>query len=158
MNGFKEKLLNLPIFYKIVIANSLIIFITAAGDIWLVHYELTQRNDMQSMFTFLLIGIIIGMPVNFVIVKAGLKPLTTLRETVDAAELKGRLPGNLELALYRVVQESLTNVDKHSGATLVSVSIRQANDLIVTGIKDNGRGFDLEEMIKSKERGWGSLA
>ncbi len=68
---------------------------------------------------------------------------------------KGRLPSNIEVALYRVVQEALTNVIKHSKATSVLVSMRREDGLLIVTIKDNGRGFNMDEVLKSKERGLG---
>jgi signal transduction histidine kinase len=48
----------------------------------------------------------------------------------------------LEAAVYRLVQEALTNVVKHAEAKEVSVSLREAGDLIRIDIRDDGRGFD----------------
>jgi len=69
--------------------------------------------------------------------------------------LRGRLADHVEVALYRVVQESLTNVARHSGATLVTIAIGREHGLVMVAIKDNGRGFDVNEVMKSKERGLG---
>ncbi len=68
---------------------------------------------------------------------------------------KGRLPGNMEVAFYRIVQEALTNVVKHSGATSVWISIKSEDSLVVVTIKDNGCGFNMDEIMKSKEGGLG---
>jgi two-component system sensor histidine kinase UhpB len=69
--------------------------------------------------------------------------------------LRRRLPGHVEVALYRVVQEALTNVARHSEAALVTIAIRREHDLVVVAIEDDGRGFDVDEVMKSKERGLG---
>jgi signal transduction histidine kinase len=52
-----------------------------------------------------------------------------------------RLPAEIEIALYRIVQESLTNVAKHSGATRVSVVVTRREGLVTAVVEDNGRGF-----------------
>jgi signal transduction histidine kinase len=52
-----------------------------------------------------------------------------------------RLPPEVETAIFRVVQESLTNVVLHAGASLVDVIISQRNSDIVATIEDNGVGF-----------------
>lgn len=301
MDGVKEKILNLPIFYKIVIANSFVILVSAAVGIWLFHFELAGRTAWE--FTvFGLVAITATTGVTFLIAKAALLPLTSLRETVDAvqrgdlkarapslfvgdplvsqfghalnsmldelarnqerleelstrllatqeeerkrvarelhdetsqalsslmiemkmlgeslpqeqkrkvtdlwaytsealdrvrrlafelrpsyldelglvpalrtyvkeysskfgipvdfkvSELKGRLPGNVELALYRVVQEALTNVARHSGASSASLTIRHEDNRIVASVRDNGRGFALDEVMRSRDRGLG---
>lgn len=67
--------------------------------------------------------------------------------TVEFALTK-RLDQSAETALYRVVQESLLNIAKHSKASKVAVTLRHAGDDIYLGIEDNGYGFD----INSAER------
>ncbi len=52
-----------------------------------------------------------------------------------------RLSSEAETAIYRIVQESLTNVVLHARATLVDVLISQRNDYVVATIEDNGVGF-----------------
>jgi two-component system, NarL family, sensor histidine kinase UhpB len=52
------------------------------------------------------------------------------------------LDPNVELVLYRVAQESLTNAARHSGATAIVVALEQTADSIVLRVLDNGRGLD----------------
>jgi len=47
----------------------------------------------------------------------------------------------ISTALFRVCQEALTNVMRHSGATRVDISLREKNDRLVLIVKDNGRGI-----------------
>jgi two-component system CheB/CheR fusion protein len=66
--------------------------------------------------------------------------------TVDLAlpdELK-RLPQNYELALFRVVQESLINIHRHSGAKKVKVEITQSKDGLTLRIIDDGKGLSVQ--------------
>ena len=51
------------------------------------------------------------------------------------------------VALFRIFQESLTNIIKHSNADRVDISLGKANDNIELMIKDNGRGFSSENLI-----------
>jgi signal transduction histidine kinase len=53
-----------------------------------------------------------------------------------------RLPEEVETALYRIVQESLTNVVKHAHATRVSVLLTRKNGSVAAVVEDDGRGFD----------------
>jgi signal transduction histidine kinase len=53
-----------------------------------------------------------------------------------------RLPVVVETALYRIVQESLTNVVKHARARRVSILLARRNGAIKAVIEDDGRGFD----------------
>lgn len=54
---------------------------------------------------------------------------------------QGRFPRPVEVALFRVVQEALTNVQKHADATQVSVIIEPRGNQIVLIVEDDGRGF-----------------
>jgi two-component system sensor histidine kinase UhpB len=67
----------------------------------------------------------------------------------------GRLSPQVELVLYRVVQEALTNAAKHAQANEVRVELTRTPDTIVATVSDNGHGFDVEEMMRSRERGLG---
>jgi signal transduction histidine kinase len=53
-----------------------------------------------------------------------------------------RLPSSVETALYRIVQEALTNVVKHSGAGRVSVVLTVKDGSVNALVEDDGRGFD----------------
>jgi signal transduction histidine kinase len=53
-----------------------------------------------------------------------------------------RLPEEVETALYRIVQEALTNVAKHAGATRVSVLVTRKDGAVTAVIEDDGRGFE----------------
>ncbi|MBE7198815.1 MAG: PAS domain-containing protein, partial [Parafilimonas terrae] len=55
-----------------------------------------------------------------------------------------RLPAAVETAIYRIVQEALTNVLKHARATTVSVSVEQRAEEVRVIIEDDGAGFDSE--------------
>ena len=56
-------------------------------------------------------------------------------------------------AVYRILQESLTNVERHSEATHVWVSIEGENGSIVVRVEDNGRGFGQDRLQASGELG-----
>jgi PAS domain S-box-containing protein len=51
----------------------------------------------------------------------------------------------LKLVVYRIVQEALTNVFKHSGATMVIVALKKTEGSLELSIQDNGGGFDPQE-------------
>jgi PAS domain S-box-containing protein len=55
-----------------------------------------------------------------------------------------RLPAALETALYRVLQEALTNVLKHSQARRVSIVLNRTQGQVTLVVEDDGRGFDAE--------------
>jgi signal transduction histidine kinase len=53
-----------------------------------------------------------------------------------------RLRADIETALYRIVQEALTNVAKHAGATRVSILVTRKDGAVTAVIEDDGRGFE----------------
>ncbi|RZL04279.1 MAG: hypothetical protein EOP36_01315 [Rubrivivax sp.] len=63
-----------------------------------------------------------------------------------------RLPEALETTAYRVVQEALTNIHKHAGATRVGLIIeRRAHDLRII-VEDNGKGFERSSVLEGEHR------
>lgn len=66
------------------------------------------------------------------------------------------IPPGVSIGLFRICQESLTNVARHSGATQVRICLLEEDDGIVLSIQDNGRGID-PQTIKKKERTLGLL-
>ncbi len=56
--------------------------------------------------------------------------------------VEGDVPEPLKIVLYRICQEALNNIAKHSGADLVTLSVNRQDHRIALNIKDNGRGFD----------------
>jgi PAS domain S-box-containing protein len=56
----------------------------------------------------------------------------------------GRVSSDVESAVYRVVQEALTNVAKHSNATSVSVIVEHGDSHLMALVEDDGKGFDPE--------------
>jgi signal transduction histidine kinase len=63
-----------------------------------------------------------------------------------------RLAPERETAVYRIIQEALTNVVRHSEATEASVVLERRSDSILAIVEDNGRGFNVEQMLDSSMR------
>ena len=57
------------------------------------------------------------------------------------------VPNPLKTVIYRILQEAMNNISKHSKAYLVSLSLRKKGNKIELAIQDNGRGFDVEEAL-----------
>jgi len=70
--------------------------------------------------------------------------------------LEDRLPSDAETTLYRIAQEALTNVARHSRATSVDVILERRGDQVVLIVEDNGVGFD-PARTTSERRGFGLL-
>jgi signal transduction histidine kinase len=62
-------------------------------------------------------------------------------DVVYHSEFEGRLADETETQLFRIVQEALTNVARHSGATKVSIDFRASSGRVQLALSDNGRGF-----------------
>lgn len=75
----------------------------------------------------------------------------------QATGFKGRLSPEMETALYRIVQESLTNTARHANACNASITLIEETDAVYATIIDDGRGFDVESLSKipGHERGLG---
>lgn len=57
-----------------------------------------------------------------------------------------RLEGSREIVLYRMVQESINNIVKHSRATDIKIDMEYQEDGLVISIADNGKGFDMNNL------------
>lgn len=66
----------------------------------------------------------------------------TAIEVSNSIRLPVLLSQELNTTLYRIVQESLTNIHKHADATMVTVGLQQHAGQIYLSIADNGKGFD----------------
>ena len=60
----------------------------------------------------------------------------------EAIGLEKRLANDVEVTLYRIVQEALTNVIRHANATRVDVLLERQNERIIVMVEDNGVGFE----------------
>ena len=75
----------------------------------------------------------------------GFAEQTGIAVDLEAGTLTERLPLEVETAIYRIVQEALTNVVKHARAQRVSVLVTRADGRIRAVIEDDGTGFDPAE-------------
>jgi PAS domain S-box-containing protein len=71
----------------------------------------------------------------------------TLNE-VDSSNL----PPAVQIALYRILQEALTNVARHSGAKAVSIRFHRSAVAVEVAVVDDGRGFDAKAVAVSSHR------
>lgn len=81
--------------------------------------------------------------------QAGGRAAVEVRLTVTGEEV--RLPAEVELTAYRVVQESLSNVLRHSSARTADVALHVGEELLVT-VGDDGRGFDVSATTSAHGR------
>jgi signal transduction histidine kinase len=64
-----------------------------------------------------------------------------------------RLPGSVEIVLFRVLQESLTNITKHAGSATIDVLLQADQNVISLSVRDYGRGISAERLAKMNGSG-----
>jgi signal transduction histidine kinase len=69
-------------------------------------------------------------------------PVTVTVEGQGTLKGQGKMPAEVQIALYRICQESLNNIAKHAGATQVGIEMDFEGEAVKLRIKDNGFGFD----------------
>lgn len=76
---------------------------------------------------------------------------TGITVALDVSLPTQRLPGDLETAIFRVVQEALTNVARHAGTTAATVTLTTDGQNLIVEITDRGRGFDVEAVQTTRD-------
>jgi len=78
-----------------------------------------------------------------------------VEEKIDLTE--DQVPDSLKTILFRILQEAMNNVVKHSQADRVEIQLRKKIQAIELTVRDNGRGFDADGLreIKASEKGFG---
>jgi PAS domain S-box-containing protein len=67
----------------------------------------------------------------------------------------GRLPREIELVVFRLVQESLTNIHRHSGSKSASIQIARDGEAVSIEVEDQGKGMSREKLAEIQSRGAG---
>jgi two-component system sensor histidine kinase UhpB len=80
---------------------------------------------------------------------------TSINVDLDSDGLRARLSPEIELVLYRVAQEAMTNVVKHAVASSVRISVSRVDNLVHLAIDDDGIGFDPERATARDDQGLG---
>ena len=65
--------------------------------------------------------------------------------------LNNDLDQNIQVTLYRIIQECINNTIKHSGADKIDISVIQTDHRITTEIADNGKGFDPSKVMDKRD-------
>jgi signal transduction histidine kinase len=76
---------------------------------------------------------------------------TGITTALDISLPPARLPGELETAVFRLVQEALTNVARHSGAKAATITLTHGGGRLIAEITDRGRGFDAEARLAARD-------
>jgi PAS domain S-box-containing protein len=85
----------------------------------------------------------------------GLAGRSHVAVTLDVAADVGRLPRDMELAIFRLVQECLTNIHRHSGSKTALIRIGRDGESVRTEVRDHGKGISPERMSEIRSHGSG---
>jgi signal transduction histidine kinase len=88
----------------------------------------------------------------------GFSRRTGIRSELVVNELTERIAPELEVCTYRVIQEAVTNVARHAGATVCRVEIQGTSDGLRITVEDDGRGFDPRVKPGAAGRGLGLVS
>ncbi len=67
----------------------------------------------------------------------------------------GRLPRDMELIVFRLVQESLTNIHRHSGSKKAEIRLTRKDDLVTVEVRDDGKGIPPRRLAEIRSGGSG---
>ncbi len=122
--------------------------------------ELTERAlaDLRRVITDLRPGVLdqLGLvPALSWVADHTLRPLD-MAVTIEADGLEQRLPAEIETILFRIAQEAMSNVARHSGASRLRIELVHTDGKVTMTLVDNGRGFDSSAMTSDADP-WGRL-
>jgi two-component system, NarL family, sensor kinase len=77
-----------------------------------------------------------------------------VKVNLDFPEELGRLPNEMELTIFRMIQECLTNVHRHSGSTAAAIRVREEDHRVRIEVQDQGKGIPPEKQadLNSSDR------
>jgi signal transduction histidine kinase len=85
----------------------------------------------------------------------GLAERSDVAITLEVASNVGRLPRDMELAIFRVVQECLTNIHRHSGSKTALIRVAREGEGVRTEVRDQGTGISPERLLDIQSLGSG---
>jgi len=85
----------------------------------------------------------------------GLAERNTLEIDLQIPDNFGRLPSETELVIFRLVQECLTNIHRHSGSKLALIQVRREENTIHVKVEDQGSGMSPERLAAIQSQGTG---
>lgn len=95
----------------------------------------------------------LGKAIEAMLSRAGTSCGIRFQSSVDG--LDRHLPSDLEINIYRVVQEAVNNIIRHSDATQASVSVSQSPGALLVKVEDNGKGFVVSAARGAQGAGFG---
>lgn len=107
---------------------------------YLLHPPLLDENGLYSAISWYV---------------QGLAERSGLDIDLKISEEFGRLPPDMELAIFRLVQECLTNIHRHSGSKTASIRIAAETGIVTIAVHDHGKGMSPERLAEIQSQGSG---
>lgn len=85
----------------------------------------------------------------------GLTERSSLKIDLKVSENFGRLPSEMELLIFRLVQESLTNIHRHSGSKTAQIRVERRENNVYVEVQDQGKGMSPERLAEIQSQGTG---
>jgi len=83
----------------------------------------------------------------------GFSERSNIRVNLDIPEEFGRLSDEMEIAIFRMVQECLTNIHRHSGGTSATIRVHEEDHRILVEVQDEGKGIPPEKQLELSSTG-----
>jgi PAS domain S-box-containing protein len=107
---------------------------------YLLHPPLLDENGLYSALSWYMQGLV---------------ERSELKISLDISQEFGRLPRDMELAVFRLVQECLTNIHRHSGSKTAVIRIARDTNQVTVHIQDAGRGMSPQRLAEIQSGGSG---
>ena len=107
---------------------------------YLLHPPLLEENGLSSALSWYV---------------QGLKERSGLAIELSVPKIFERLPGEIELVIFRLVQECLTNIHRHSGSKTAVIKVAHTTGKIHVEVRDQGKGMSPEKLIEIQSQGTG---
>lgn len=83
----------------------------------------------------------------------GSAPIHVSLDGESSVDLLSRPPADVELAVFRIVQEAVGNAQRHAGASVISISGAIGTDRLRVTVTDDGRGIDRDSLARAEHAG-----
>jgi len=83
----------------------------------------------------------------------GFSERSKIKVELGIPEEFGRLSDEMEIAIFRMVQECLTNIHRHSGGTFAAIRVQEEDHQVLVEVQDQGKGIPLEKQLELNSSG-----
>jgi two-component system NarL family sensor kinase len=83
----------------------------------------------------------------------GFAERSQIKVQMDVPADLGRLPSDTEIAIFRIIQQCLANIHRHSGSATANIRIHRQADHLIVQVQDNGKGIPNEKLRELTESG-----